>query len=260
MTWNQLKDIISRRWRLIATVCAFGMILSVLTFSQPEEWHRMQLQFIVGQVPPDSALELAEENYFNWRASEYVSAGISDWSNGTLFAESVSERLQAWGYDEMTTGEVAQYMAAQAGRSLLTIQVVDATEEGVRDFGQAVVEVLEEQSGNEIPQLKAGIPVIFSVDSVDTAEVEEYVLSVGDQLAVPTRLWLSLISGFIVVAVLELLDPTIRYRTTAKRLKMELLGEIPIHDVPSSLPDPAPRPRPRPSYDMVGSAELSEVG
>lgn len=230
MTWNQAKDIINRRWRLIATTCAFGMILSVLTFTQPPQWNRIQLQFIVGQIPPDSALALAEENYFNWRASEYVSAGISDWSNGTRFAESVSEKLIAMGYDEMKTGKVAQDMQSQAGRSLLTIQVVHQDDVILRDFAHAVVEVLEEQSGNEIPQLKAGIPVIFSVDSADVAEIEKYVPSVGDQLAIPTRLWFSMISGFILVAVLEVIDPTIRYRSTAKRLKIELLGEIPCNE------------------------------
>ena len=57
------------------------------------------MHFLVSQEPLDSTLEIEEERYNLWVTSEYVVWGLSDWANGTKFAQEVSEQMILDGYD-----------------------------------------------------------------------------------------------------------------------------------------------------------------
>ena len=231
MSWKQQGiDIIKRRWQLIAIVCAVTLSYFLLTYQTAKERANIQMRFIVGQIPFESAHTKEEERYYNWVSSEYVVAGISDWSNGNSFAKLVSDRLLALNYEaykDMDVQKVSDDMYAQAARSQLLVNVYHDTEQGVKDFADAVTYVFVNQAATEsgIPQLALDRPVVTPIDGEHI--IQDYRPFLQAQMDLPTRLTFGLLSGFVVALLVELFDPTIRYQRGNEILGLPLMGEIP---------------------------------
>lgn len=225
---RRVIDALKRRRRLIAIVSLICLAGLLATYTPAEQVQRIEMHFIVGQEPlVDSTLITEEERYFRWVASEYIVYGVHDWASATLFAEEVSERMIAAGYDDYNVEEVDSNMYASVQRSRLLLGVVAGDEETVKDFAEIATSVLLEQAGAGIPQLQNEPAAIFPIDPLADPLVTQISQTISDQTALPIRLVIGMLSGFIVAAVVELFDPTIRYRDAAKRLNLPLLGEIP---------------------------------
>lgn len=228
MNIDRILDALKRRRRLIAIVSLITIAGLLVTYAPQEKVQRIEMHFIVGQEPIlDSDIVTEEERYFRWVASEYIVYGVHDWASATIFADEVSKRMIAAGYDDYDTELVDSNMYANAQRSRLLLGVVAGDEETVIDFASIASAVLLEKAGEGIPQLQNEPAAIFPIDPYIEPLVTEVSRTVSVQTALPMRLVFGILSGFVVAALFELFDPTIRYREAAERLKLPILGEIP---------------------------------
>ncbi|MGB1251560.1 MAG: hypothetical protein ACPG8W_13165, partial [Candidatus Promineifilaceae bacterium] len=160
---GNLRSLKLRRQRLFI-YCFLGLLVFGMTGFRPvPKLYRGEVRFIVGQDPLDSTTELEEERFYNWTTSEYIVAGISDWVNGTQFAEQVSDKLQAQGHD-LDPFDVSEYVQAAYARSRLIVGVTHPEEDMVETIAFAAAETLLAPEEFGIPQFGTAAAAIFPID------------------------------------------------------------------------------------------------
>lgn len=221
---KNLRALVGRRWRLFITLFFIIFVVGFIVFRPQPTLYRGEVRFIVGQNPLTSTTELEQERFYNWTTSEYLVAGISDWANGTQFAEQVSDRLQSQGYD-LEPFDVTEHVDAGYARSRLIIAVLHEEEKMVETIAFAAAEVLLSQDRFGLPQVGTAPAEIFPIDGQIEVQEQENSAEPLDRLSsiAGTALLISLVAALLA----ELLDPTIRSRAAIESLDLPVLGEIP---------------------------------
>lgn len=217
-----------RRWLILAISVPLTLLLVLTGLPQPRPYS-LEIAFIVGQPPLESTLNAEEERYYNWVASEYIVFGIADWANGSDFAQRVQQLLALDGHD-LGLGQIEEAVTAGATRSRLIFRVDHADPEMVRVLMGAVAEAITTQEIAPVPQLsnaRAWLVPIDNLNQIAVLPLDQPDATIGEQLALPLRIVLGLLSGLIVAAFVEFFDPTIRGRGVMQALNLPLLGEIP---------------------------------
>ena len=228
--YNRAVQAVRRRMRLAAITTTIVLAALLLTYERPIKQQRIEMHFIVSQEPLDSTLEIEEERYNLWVTSEYVVWGLSDWANGTKFAQEVSEQMILDGYDkdDFSTEEIDKNMYSNAGRSRLRVGVLADDKETVQVMARIVSDKIINQTNSEIPHLERDRAFPFLIDSIeDEGIIAEVQPNITEQLGLPTRILLGLLSGVILALLLDYLDPTIRYPDRMRTLDIPILAEIP---------------------------------
>ncbi len=227
-TTSQLFHAFLRHWRL------FGIIFVILTVGLLVNYrpnlivYRSEVRFLIAQSPLATTAEKEEERYYNWVASEYIVYGVKDYVEGTRFAEQVSAVLTDMGYDELDTQRVDDIISSGAVRSRLIVAVADTDEAVVRDVSAVVRDLLSNPAvveQLEIPQLELAAAQISPIDTelfFQTLDLRRDAI-----MGVFPRILAALVIALLVVAIVELLDPTIYTRRGIDLLGIPVIAEIP---------------------------------
>lgn len=228
--YKRATQAIRRRFRLAVITSIIALAALLLTYERPIKQQRIEMHFLVSQEPLDSTLEIEEERYNLWVASEYVVWGLADWANGTNFAEEVSRQMIALDYDseDFSTQEIDKNMYSSAARSRLLIGVLADDEKSVRDMARIASDIIVNRPGEGIPQFERARAFPFLLDNIEDENlVVEVDPNITEQIGLPARLLLGLLSGMLLALLLDYLDPTIRYPDRMKTLDIPILAEIP---------------------------------
>jgi hypothetical protein len=217
------RDILRRRWRPLLLTSLAVLTFLLLTWSPARPLHRIELRYIVGTEPLPSTTRVEEERYYRWVGSEYEVYALADWVNGSAFIATVRDELEQQGFD-VDPITLEQNVYAEAVRSRLLVGIVYDDLALVESAAAIMDRLIIQREGLEIPQFSFSPVQIFPID---VPEPDIFNPPVSRQLSLPVRLLLGVLSGFVVVFLLELFDPVIRYRKTLDDLQLPLLGEIP---------------------------------
>ena len=221
---NNLRGLLTRRFRLFIILFLLVCLVGLVVFRPKPTLYRGEVRFIIGQNPLESTTELEQERFYNWTTSEYIVAGVSDWANGTQFADALSRNLQAQGYD-LQPLDVIEFVDAGYARSRLIIAVQHEDERMVETIAFAASEVLLTQGDFDIPQVGNASAEIFPIDN--QIEIQEADNSADFVTRAIMILAVAFLAGLFATIFSELLDPTIRTRAAAESLDLPILGEIP---------------------------------
>ena len=233
-----LKSTIARRWKLFLVIALGLMAVRFVVWRPVARLFRTEMRFIVGTQPLDSTLETEEEKYYLWIASEYVVASVSDYANGGDFVQMVSDILIAQGYEDLDFDATDEYLSTGFERSRLVVAVTHPDEEMVEPIAYAAaeallamqtVEISEQDSSSAvqlpIPQLERSPAYLYPIDR--DLIVNEIDLTGDIRRELRRIITNAIVVGLVAVVVLELIDPTIRTRASAEKLKLPIMGEIP---------------------------------
>ena len=179
-----------------------GIITAVLVLSvaiwlyQPAKViYRIETNYLVSQEPLESTLQAEEERYYHWVMSESVTYSLADWTQGTEFAERVQQRLMREHDLALTIDDLVDSISAGAIRSRLIVAFASTNEselEKIAAAGSAEMASLD-VDGLDVPQFALAQPEVQPLDPEFL--MEEIDLTVGQRLALPIRVVLSLLAG-----------------------------------------------------------------
>ncbi len=222
MELRHIWKILKRRWWLIIIPPIIVAIVSIATYRPPPPaGFNVGVNFIVSQVPAESAANLDENQYYNWLDSEYIAGGLKDWANGSKFKTAVSAQLSAQGLE---VAPATFNVVADNVRSKVQLSIQHGNAETLARVMDAAMAVLAEQNADVLPQLGGDTAVIVLVDQPVVTPIPQ---SIRNQLDIPLRIALALIAGLGLALLAEYLDTTIRNREEVENLGVSLLGEIP---------------------------------
>ncbi len=228
---SQLLQGFLRRWRLFLIVFVVVAVGSLMNYRPNLMVYRSEIRFIVAQSPLATTNDREEERYYNWVASEYIVYGVKDYVDGTRFAERISDILIDKGFEELDTERVDQIVSSAAIRSRLIVSVSDTNEENVREVSAVIHDLLSNPvivAQLEIPQLEQAAAQVSPIDKelyFQTIDLRRDAL-----MGIFPRLMTALAVALVAVAIVELLDPTIRTRKGIDLLGIPVIAEIPASD------------------------------
>ncbi len=223
MELRRIWTILRRYWLLALIPASLVLALGLATWQPAPTVYNAGVRFIAGQPPGAAAVDLDEQRYYNWLASEYVVNGLTDWIRGGRFAEAVSARLAAQGIDA-PPGLIQGGLAVDNTRSMLTVSLTAGDPEVLASMLNGVVAVLTEDNAAALPQLGGQQAVLTQLDE---PVVNAIAPGIRSQLDLPLRVALALVAGLGLALLAHYLDPTVRDRAGLEHLGLPLMGEIP---------------------------------
>jgi capsular polysaccharide biosynthesis protein len=159
--------------------------------------------------------------YYAWLASEYLADDLSEIVRSRAFAEDVGRALG----ETVDPKSISDVVRTRKTHRILSITVT-ANEFGrAQRLGDAVVQVLQTQSGKYLSQLAAGQGQVIVIDAAETQRGEGVVAVATDILL---KTLLGFLLGLALVFAIDYLDPTVRDARDAQRtLGLPILAEIP---------------------------------
>lgn len=238
MQYSDVSNTFRRHWKLFLAVTLGTAILLFATFRPILSLYRAEMRFIVGTRPLDSTLLSEEEKYYNWVASEYVGASLSDYINGTDFKAIVSESLVRDGYADLDLEAVREYLSAGFARSRLVVAVTNPDEAMVEKIAFSAATALLTVSSVELSEADAALSIDVNIPQLERSPAFAYPidnelivtkLDTSSDLvkAIALRIVAAIVIGGLTVILVEFYDPTIRTRNSAEILTIPILAEIP---------------------------------
>ena len=223
MELRRYWKIIRRRWLLVLIPVLVVLAIGLLTYRPPAPAFNAGVRFIVGQTPSAATGLKDEERYYNWLTSEYIVNGLTDWVRGGEFSTAVSEYLADQGH-EIPAHAVQAGLVADNARSMLTISVSNGDAQTLSLIMDGVIAVLTSENAQALPQLGGETAILTQLDQ---PLVNPLPSGIQSQLDLPLRIVLAIIAGLGLALLIEYLDPTVRDRSEAEQLGLQILGEIP---------------------------------
>jgi capsular polysaccharide biosynthesis protein len=217
MELRQYWEIVWRRWWLIAILVGVVLVVSLVTYRQPEPVYVASMRFAIGiegEEPVNAAS--GEGRSDAWLASEYLADDLSEVLKGGDFARRISER----------TGFAVPAGAIFASREhrIMTVTITWSDRDQVQAIAEAVGAAVEDGGAEYFPQL-SGIDAQAVL--IDGPGIGQAGRSLRQKLDLPIRLFVALVAGVALAFLWEALDDTIRNRKDMESLGTSVLGEIP---------------------------------
>ncbi len=227
---QSFKDFVGkmrRYWLIALIVMGVVAIVSIYTYQPAQTVYRIETNYLVSHDPLDSTLDVEEERYYHWVMSEYVTYSLSDWIQGTDFAERVSERISADYGADMEIDQVSGAVSSGAIRSRLIVAYASLDKEEAELVAAAgYAELLDvDNEGLDVPQFQLSKPRVRPLDP--EFSVQEINPTLSQIFALPIRIAGSLLSGLLAAVFLAFRDPIIDSRHSLRLLNLPVLGEIP---------------------------------
>jgi capsular polysaccharide biosynthesis protein len=223
MELRAIGRLLLRRWPLIVIPAAIVLIVGLVTYRPPSPAYHAGIRFLISQSPAPLALESDEDNYNTWLESEYIVNSMVDWVGSYRFAVAVSDRLAEAG-TSVDPGAIFGSLVADNSRSTLLVSLTHGDPETLPLIFEAVVDVLQEDNTQALPQLGAEPAVVVQLDD---PIVNRLPASIASQLDLPFRFALALGVGIGFALLVDYLDPTVRSSNELKKIGLTVLGEIP---------------------------------
>jgi uncharacterized protein involved in exopolysaccharide biosynthesis len=217
MELRQYWGIIWRRWWLIAILLGIDLVISLVTYREPEPVYVATMRFAIGiegEEPVNAASGDGRSDA--WLASEYLADDLSEVLKGGDFAARISER----------TGLAVPAGAIFASREhrIMTVNISWSDRDQVQAIAEAVGAAVEDGGAEYFPQL-SGIEAQAVL--IDGPGIGQAGRSLRQKLDLPIRLIVALVAGVALAFLWEALDDTVRSRKDMELLGTSVLGEIP---------------------------------
>ncbi len=226
MNLSQIFRIFRRRWPFMVIPAAIVLGVTILTAEEaviPPSNYNVGVRFLISPpLPTDNATAEEEERYYQWLTSEYLTNGMADWANGIGFAEKVSAKTAERGF-EVDPLAIFNGTSADAIRSRLTIIMNYGDRDALQAMIEAAIEVLEEENGAGIPHL--GLESPAEIVLLDRPVVNEVPASIGNQLDLPVRIVLAVITGLLIGFLVEYFDPYVRDAEDVRHKGLQVLAQ-----------------------------------
>lgn len=216
-------QLFKRRWPFVIIPALVTLAIGLATYTPPGVFYNVGVRFLVGQPPTAAAGQEDEERLANWQTSEYIVNGVTDWVNGTYFAQRVSDRLREQGLD---VPHLAIFGGVRADntRSMLQLSLSYHDRATLEAMVQAATEVLLTQNAEGIPQLGG---VSAEIVPLDEPIINAIPAPITARLQLPIRLVVALAAGLGLALLVDYLDRSVRDRRELEDLGLPILGELP---------------------------------
>jgi uncharacterized protein involved in exopolysaccharide biosynthesis len=217
MELRQYWRIVWRRWWLIAALVGIVLVVSVLTYREPEPAFVATMRFAIGIEGAEPVNATSGDGRSDaWLASEYLADDLSEVLKGGDFAAQISERIDL-------TVPAGTIFATREHR-IMTVSITWRDPDQVQAIAEAVGAAVESGGADYFPQL-AGVEARAVL--IDGPGIGPVGRSLKDKLDLPIRLFVAFLAGVALAFLWDYLDDTIRERTDLEALDLPVLGEIP---------------------------------
>jgi len=217
MELRQYWRIVWRRWWLIVALLGVVLVVSLVTYREPEQVWIATMRFAIGIEGSESVNAPSGEGRSDaWLASEYLADDLSEVLKGGSFAARIGEQV---GY-EVSAGTIF----ASREHRIMTVSVTWPDREQVQEIAEAAGAAIQDGGADYFPQLAGVEAEAVLIDGPGIAPVGR---SLTDKLDLPIRLFVALAAGVALAFLWEYLDDTVRDRAEVESLGVPVLGEIP---------------------------------
>lgn len=217
MELRQYWRIVWRRWWLIAALVGIVLVVSLLTYREPEPVFVATMRFAIGIEGSEPVNATSGDGRSDaWLASEYLADDLSEVLQGGDFASRISERV---GFS-VPAGTIF----ATREHRIMTVSITWRDPDQVQAIAEAVGAAVESGGAEYFPQLDGIEAEAVLIDGPGIGPVG---LSLKDKLDLPIRLFVAFVAGVALAFLWDYLDDTIRDRTDLEGLDLPVLGEIP---------------------------------
>ncbi len=217
MELRQYWRIVWRRWWLIVALLGVVLVVSLVTYREPEPVWTATMRFAIGIEGSESVNAPSGEGRSDaWLASEYLADDLSEVLKGGDFAARISEQV---GF-----GVPAGTIFASREHRIMTVTVTWPDRDQVQAIAEAAGAAIQDGGAGYFPQL-AGIEAEAVL--IDGPGIGQVGRSLTDKLDLPIRLFVALAAGVALAFLWEYLDDTVRDRAEVESLGVPVLGEIP---------------------------------
>ncbi len=223
-------NIIKRRWPMLVMPAIGVLLVALVAFRVPKPTYRIGIQFIVGQNASEEIVNNAEQRQWEWVASQYVVNSMTDWSNGSEFAELVRLKLlqPQYGEYDIELEPLAEAIEAFTIRSRMTTFVNYEDEEETTAIAHAIVAVFDDVAAgrvNPLPQAGTVPPQLVPLDVITPPL--KISASPIEFIQWPLRIGVAVGTGLIFALILEYLDPRIHEKRQLEAIDIPVVGSIP---------------------------------
>jgi capsular polysaccharide biosynthesis protein len=217
MELREYWRIIWRRWWLIAALVGIVLVVSLVTYQEPELAYVATMRFAIGIEGSEPVSTVSGDGRSDaWLASEYLADDLSEVLKGGDFAARIGEQV---GF----TVPAGAIFASREHR-IMTVSVTWANRDQVQTIAEAVGAVVEDGGADYFPQLAGVEAQAVLIDGPGIGQVGQ---SLKEKLDLPLRLFVALVAGVALAFLWDYLDDTVRERSEAEALGVAVLGEIP---------------------------------
>ena len=209
--------IVWRRWWLVAALVGIVLVVSLITYRQPEPVYVATLSFAIGIEGSEPVNAPSGDGRSDaWLASEYLADDLSAVLRGGDFAARIGERVG------FPVGAGAIFASRE--HRIMTVTVTWPDEGQVQAIAEAVGAEVQDAGADYFPQL---LGVDAQAVLIDGPGIGQAGRSLTDKLDLPLRLLLALVAGVGLTFLWHYLDDTVRERAEIEALNVPVLGEIP---------------------------------
>ena len=225
MELREYWRIVHRRLWLIAILVLVVLVVGLISRSPQPARFQATSRFSVGLQPePTTGEYYAYDRYYTWLASEYLVDDLAEVVGGTAFAREVEAALRA--QSTSPSHPLTGAFSASTKHRTLTLQIMWDNAEELGGIATAAQQVLDEQSATFFGQLgERGV----DIRAIDPPFIVPVGPGLREQLDLPLRLLLALVTGVALVFLLHYLDDAVYDRTEVEDLGMVVLAELPSH-------------------------------
>lgn len=223
-------NIIKRRWSLILLPAVGVLLVAIVAFRIPQPIYRIGIQFIVGQNATAAIATNAEQRQWEWVTSQYVVNSMTDWANGSEFAELVRLKLlqPAYGGYDIELEPLAEAIEAFTIRSRMTTFINYEEEVETTAIANAIVAVFDDVAAgriNPLPQTGTVPPQLVPLDVITPPL--KIMASPIEFIQWPLRIGVAIGTGFLFALIIEYLDPRVHEKRQLEAIDLPVIGSIP---------------------------------
>lgn len=217
MELRQYWRIVWRRWWLIAALVGIVLIVSLVTYQEPEPVHVATMRFAIGIEGSEPVNAVSGDGRSDaWLASEYLADDLSEVLKGGDFAARIGEQV---GF-KVPAGTIF----ASREHRIMTVSITWPDRDQVQAIAEVVGAAVEDGGADYFPQL---VGVEAKAVLIDGPGIGQAGRSLTDKLDLPLRLFVALLAGVALAFLWDYLDDTVRDRAEVETLGVAVLGEIP---------------------------------
>jgi capsular polysaccharide biosynthesis protein len=206
-----------RRWWVVAALVGIVLVVSLITYKEPEPVYTATLSFAIGIEGSEPVNAPSGDGRSDaWLASEYLADDLSAVLRGGDFAARIGERV---GF-----AVPAGTIFASREHRIMTVTVTWRDKEQVQALAEAVGAEVQDAGADYFPQL---LGVQAQAVLIDGPGIGQAGRSLTDKLDLPLRLFIAFVAGVALTFLWDYLDDTVRDRAEIEALGVPILGEIP---------------------------------
>jgi capsular polysaccharide biosynthesis protein len=211
-------------WLIAALVIVVGAG-SWFFRAQPAPQYQAGVRFTIGvNAPPATQVSGYDPILTSYQASEYIRDDFVEIIKSDTFADDVNATLAKMGSGEIKVSKGNISAAIEKQRRLMSMTVTWHNAAQAQKVADAAVTTLRENNAKYFAQLGATGASVVVIDKPVAYQVGA---SLREQLDIPIRILLALLTGIALAFVLDYLDTSVRDARDAERLGLRVIGEIP---------------------------------